>query len=129
MKACLDTCAYSRLMCGNQELRAFLESCTLLFVPVMVLGELHAGFAAGSRVRENERQLLAFLETPGIRIQDVTWDVARRYALLVNFLRKAGRPIPANDVWIAATALELGARLVTYDAHFSTLPGLIVESP
>jgi len=129
MKACLDTCAYSRLMCGNQELRSFLEACTILFVPVVVLGELHAGFGAGSRTRENERQLLAFLETPGVRIQDATWDVARRYALLVNFLRKAGRPIPANDIWIAATALELGARLVTYDAHFAKIPGLIVESP
>lgn len=116
-------------MCGNQELCSFLETCTVLFVPVVVLGELHAGFGAGNRTRENERQLLAFLETSGIRIQDETWDVARRYAVLVNFLRKAGKPIPSNDIWIAATALELGARLVTYDAHFTNIPGLIVESP
>lgn len=129
MKACLDTCAYSRLMCGDRELRSFLESCATVFVPVAVLGELHAGFGAGSHTLENERRLLAFLETPGIRIQDATWDVARRYALLVNFLRKGGRPIPANDIWIAATALELGARLVTYDAHFASIPGLLVESP
>lgn len=129
MKACLDTCAYSRLMCGHLELRSFLEFCSVVFVPVFVLGELHAGFGAVVRARENERHLLDFLETPGIRIQDATWDVARRYALLVVTLRKAGKPIPANDIWIAATALELGARLVTYDAHFAAIPGLIVESP
>ena len=54
---------------------------------------------------------------------------ARRYAVLVNDLRRKGTPIPTNDIWIAATALELGTRLITYDVHFKYIPGLIVDVP
>ena len=129
MKRCLDTCAYSRLMLGHPPLQACLEEADILLLPVIVLGELHAGFGAGAHSNENEARLQAFVERPSVRIQDVTWDIARRYALLVNHLRRTGTPIPTNDIWIAATALELGARLVTYDAHFRKIPGLIVESP
>ena len=129
MKRCVDTCAYSRLMRGDPRLQLCMEEADLLVVPVIVLGELHAGFERGSRVTENEDRLQTFLEAPCVRVQDVTWDIARRYALLVNALRSAGTPLPTNDIWIAATALELGARLITYDAHFSHVAGLIVEGP
>jgi tRNA(fMet)-specific endonuclease VapC len=129
MKRCLDTCAYSKLMLGDAGLQSIMENADLLIVPVVVLGELHAGFEAGSRVKENEARLTSFLESPGVRIQDVTWDIARRYAILINELRRKGTPIPTNDIWIAATALESGARLITYDAHFKSIPGLIVDVP
>ncbi len=129
MKRCIDTCAYSRLMLRDSGLQTLMEECDDLIMPVMVLGELHAGFEAGSRERENENRLKAFLELPGVRIQDVTWDIARRYALLVNDLRRKGTPIPTNDIWIAATALESGARLITFDAHFKGVSGLIVDIP
>jgi tRNA(fMet)-specific endonuclease VapC len=129
MKRCIDTCAYSHLMRGDVNLQSCLEEADLLFVPVIVLGEIHAGFEAGTRLTENENRLKSFLELPGVRIQDVTWDIARRYAILVNDLRQKGTPIPTNDLWIAATTLELGARLVTYDAHFKNIPNLIVDIP
>jgi tRNA(fMet)-specific endonuclease VapC len=129
MKRCIDTCAYSRLMLRDSGLQTLMEEADELIVPVMVLGELHAGFEAGSRVRGNENRLQAFLELPGVRIQDVTWDIARRYALLVNDLRRKGTPIPTNDIWIAATTLESGARLITYDSHFKCIPGLVVDMP
>jgi predicted nucleic acid-binding protein len=129
MKVCLDTCAYSSLMRGNAPLRNFLEYSDLVAIPVIVLGELHAGFEIGRKREENERRLLEFMQIPGVTVQDVTWDMARRYALLVAALRAAGTPLPSNDIWIAATAMELGAHLVSYDTHFSAIPGLIVESP
>ena len=129
MKRCLDTCAYSRLATGHPKLRVCLEEADALLVPVIVLGELFTGFEAGSRAAANEELLNAFLDAPGVRVQEVSTDIARRYALLVNHLRRAGTPIPTNDIWIAATALEFGARLVTYDRHFRKIPGLIVESP
>jgi len=129
MKRCIDTCAYSRLMLGHPPLQACLEEADIVIVPAVVLGELHAGFGAGARSRENEEHLQTLLESPGVRIQDVTWDVARRYAVIVNHLRRKGTPIPTNDIWIAATAVELGARLVTYDTHFEKIPGLIVDAP
>ena len=129
MKRCLDTCAYSRMMLGDKRLQACMEEADLLVIPVVVLGELYAGFEGGNRKAENEARLEAFLEIPSVRIQDINWDVARRYGLLLDQLRKAGTPIPANDIWIAATALELGARLITYDGHFKSIPGLITEAP
>jgi len=106
-----------------------MEESTVLILPVIVLGELYTGFEAGSRAAENEGRLESFLETSSVRVQDVTVDIARRYALLVNALRRAGTPLPTNDIWIAATTMELGARLLTYDTHFRHIPGLIVESP
>lgn len=129
MKRCVDTNAYSRLMQGNPDLQVSLEEADILIVPVIVLGELHAGFEGGSQKKKNEDKLESFLAEPSVRIQEVTYDIARRYALVVDDLRKAGSPIPTNDLWIAATALELGARIVSYDAHFRKIDGLIVESP
>ena len=129
MKLCLDTCAYSRLLIGNPRLQTRMEEADFLVIPAIVLGELHTGFEAGTRRMENEERLALFLETPHVRTQDVNWDIARRYGVVVNQLRRMGKPIPTNDIWIAATALELGARLITYDAHFNQIPGLIIESP
>lgn len=129
MKYCVDTTAYSRLMLGNAPLQKRMEESDLLVLPVTVLGELHAGFEAGTRAEENEERLLSFLEAPNVRVQDTTWDIARRYARVVNVLRKAGTPIPTNDIWIAAAALELGCRLFAYDGHYEHVPGLIVEAP
>ena len=129
MKLCIDTCAYSRLMLGNTRLQTCMEEADLLVLPVIVLGELHTGFEAGNRTSENEDRLKAFLETPSVRVQDVTWDIARRYAVLVNALRKAATPLPTNDIWIAATAMELGARLLSYDVHFDRIAGLVVAAP
>ena len=129
MKRCIDTCAYSRLMLGHPPLQLCMEESNALILPVIVLGELYTGFEAGTRAAENERRLESFLETPSVRVQDVTSDIAHRYALLVNALRRAGTPLPTNDIWIAATTLELGARLLTYDTHFRHIPGLVVESP
>ncbi|MFQ5810117.1 MAG: PIN domain-containing protein, partial [Armatimonadota bacterium] len=59
----------------------------------------------------------------------VTHSIAERYGVLVKQLKEQGTPIPTNDIWIAATALETGTRLVSYDAHFNNVPGLIVLSP
>ena len=129
MKRCIDTCAYSRLMLGHAPLQICMEEAVVLILPVIVLGELISGFEAGTRPAENEERLKLFLEAPSVRVQDATEDIARRYARLVNALRRAGTPLPTNDIWIAATAMELGARLITYDAHFRHIPGLLVEAP
>jgi len=61
----------------------------------------------------------------------IRFDSFRHYAygLLVCHLAQAGKPIPTNDIWIAAAALESGARLVSYDAHFAFVPGLLVLAP
>ena len=129
MRVCLDTNAYSRLMRNQAGLQRCLEEAEIIHVPTTVLGELYAGFCLGSRYEDNCRELEAFLELPGVQIATPSQDVAERYGYLVRDLRQQGTPIPTNDLWIAAAALETGARLVSYDAHFQHVPGLIVIAP
>ena len=90
---------------------------------------LYAGFQLGSHYEDNCKDLATFLELPGIQIAAPGQDVAERYGYLVRDLRRQGTPFPTNDLWIGATALETGARLVSYDVHFQHVPGLIVIAP
>ncbi len=129
MRVCLDTNAYSRLMGGHAPLTHLLESVDDVLVPATVLGELHAGFELGARCAANRRQLADFLAQSGVGTIPVTTDIAERYGILVSHLTRQGTPLPTNDIWIAATVLETGARLVTYDSHFEKIPGLIVLCP
>ena len=104
-----------------------LESADVAIIPTVVLGELYAGFAAGSRQQANLSELEKFLGMPGVQVFSVTAGVAARYGSVFHALRRAGTPIPTNDIWIAAIALECGARLVTLDAHFDAIPTLFVD--
>ena len=129
MRVCLDTNAYSRLMGGHPPLTELLESADEILMPATVLGELHAGFERGTRRLENRRQLGEFLALPGVDSISISADMAERYGILVSQLSRAGTPIPTNDIWIAAAALDTGSRLVSYDAHFQHVQGLILLSP
>jgi tRNA(fMet)-specific endonuclease VapC len=129
MRVCLDTNAYSKLMRDQTDLQRCLEEAALIYVPTIVLGELYAGFSLGSHYAENCGDLEAFLQLPGIQVTPPDKEVAERYGYLVRDLRQQGTPIPTNDLWIAATALETGARLVSYDVHFQHVPGLIIIAP
>ena len=129
IRLCLDTTGYSRLMRGSDRLRERLEEADEVLLPVTVLGELHAGFQGGRREEENRGVLTAFRRQPGVVVIDTTDNVSQRYAALVSTLKRQGTPIPTNDIWIAAAALENGGRIVAYDAHFAAVPGLLVESP
>lgn len=129
MKVCIDTNAYSRLMMGHAPLKDLLESVDAILVPATVLGELYAGFERGSCRHANREQLAFFLSQPGVDLAVVDDGVADRYGSLVGQLLRAGTPIPTNDIWIAAATMECGARLVSYDAHFAHVPGLLVLDP
>jgi len=101
-----------------------LASAERLFLSTVTLGELEAGFMLGSRLDENRSALRDFLDEPFVGVQPVDADVARRYGGVFTSLRRAGTPIPTNDVWIAATALHLGAELITFDTDFGRIPDL-----
>ncbi len=129
MRVCLDTNAYCRLMSGHSPLVELLEQADEVWIPATVLGELHAGFEIGSRRETNRGQLSEFLKCFGVEPMSITPDMAERYGILVKQLSDAGTPIPTNDIWIVAAAQETGCRLVTYDAHFTKIMGLIVLAP
>jgi tRNA(fMet)-specific endonuclease VapC len=95
-----------------------------VYLPAIVLGELEAGFLLGRRTSENRVALREFLREPFVSVLAVTEDVARRYGALFAALRRAGTPIAVNDIWIAATTLEAGAHLITFDRDFDHIAHL-----
>jgi tRNA(fMet)-specific endonuclease VapC len=123
----LDTSAYSMLRRGHQAILNVVQRSETVALPTIVLGELHSGFRAGNRSAQNAAQLAQFLSEPLVRVLNVTEETALRYAEINMYLRKRGRPIPSNHVWIAAVALEHGLQLVTLDAHFREIPMLLIQ--
>jgi len=95
-----------------------------VLIPVTVLGELEGAFQLGRRTRENRSVLASFLAEPFVAVLPATVEVARRYGLIYAQLRRAGTPVPVNDIWISATAMDCGGRLVTFDRHFEKVAGL-----
>jgi tRNA(fMet)-specific endonuclease VapC len=120
----LDTSAYSRFRAGDARVHDLIAAAEIVFVPVIVLGELHGAFDVGMRARENRVALSEFLNEPFVRVAAVSADVARQYGRVYAALRRAGTPIPANDIWIAATAIDLGACLLTFDRDFEHVGAL-----
>lgn len=122
----LDTNAYTAFKRGDRAVLESLRHADSILVSVTVLGELLAGFAAGSREAANREELASFLASPRVRVVPVTTASADLYALVYAALRRKGAPIPSNDLWIAASALEHGAALLSFDAHFRQIDGLRV---
>jgi len=120
----LDTNAYTAFMLGAVEVIEVIAHADQLFLTPIVLGELLGGFAAGTREPKNRAELARFLDSPRVEVLVVTAQTADSYALVYAGLRRKGQPIPTNDLWIAASALEHGAALLTRDAHFSHIDGL-----
>jgi tRNA(fMet)-specific endonuclease VapC len=129
MKISLDTCSYSKMCLQAPDLVDCIEEAEEIYLSTIVIGELFTGFGLGKREKENREALTSFLELQDVKVIDIDVSIADRYAILVKILRKQGTPIPMNDIWIAATALETGTRLVTYDSHFNCVPGLVIIAP
>ncbi len=123
-KILLDTNAYVRFLRGDEKVMAYLAQADSVYMSVFVLGELYAGFRAGGKERENRQILERFLLKSTVTILEATIETADVFGLIMASLRKSGKPIPINDVWIAAHGLETGSILVTYDDHFAVIPGL-----
>lgn len=122
----LDTSAYAHLRRNHSEIIDWLAATDVIFLPVVVFGELLGGFRAGSRYDANRRDLAEFLDEPFVELAPATASVADQYGELFAQLRSAGTPIPANDIWIAATALDCGGHLVTFDRDFEHVDDLDV---
>ena len=120
----LDTSAYSHLRAGHEVVLDLASAADSIFVPVTVLGELYGAFELGSRVQENLVALAEFLSEPFVTVVSSTPSVGRHYGRIYSTLRRAGTPIPVNDMWIAATTFETGSCLLTFDTDFASVQGL-----
>lgn len=117
-RVCLDTSAYSYFRRGAPAAVKMIGTARWIGVPSIVLGELRTGFFLGSQTAKNEEELHQFLRHPLVDILDVDDAAARIYAEIMVALRKAGTPLPTNDIWVAAVAARDGATVLTYDEHF-----------
>jgi tRNA(fMet)-specific endonuclease VapC len=120
----LDTNAYTAFKRGDADTLAVLQRAPDVLVSSTVLGELLAGFAAGEGGAQHRQELAQFLQSPRVRVVACTETTADNYALIYAALRRKGRPIPTNDIWIAASALEHGTALLSTDAHYTEIDGL-----
>ena len=124
MTILLDTNAYSALLRGHDEVADRVRRAERVAFSTVVAGELLLGFRLGTRLKKNMAELDAFLENPYVSLVPVTLTTADRFARIAAALRAKGRPIPTNDIWIAAHAMEAGAELLSFDAHFGAIDGL-----
>jgi tRNA(fMet)-specific endonuclease VapC len=124
VRVALDTNRYSDFAKGDAHALDVLDRAERIFVPLIVVAELRAGFACGSRSKENERVFVRFLNTKGVEILYPDEDTTRVYAQLFFQLRQQGTPIPTNDIWIAALAVQHDLILFARDRHFEHLKQL-----
>ncbi len=120
----IDTNAYARFMAGDERVLDVLAAAETVHLSTVVLGELFAGFRGGSRLQENRSLLTTFLQKPTVRTLEVSTEAADVFGQVKDTLKRSGTPIPMNDVWIAAQAIETGSVIVSFDEHFRKVPGL-----
>ncbi|MFP4562909.1 MAG: type II toxin-antitoxin system VapC family toxin [Spirochaetia bacterium] len=125
MRVLLDTNAYTALMAGDTRIAEILSESEIVLLSAVVIGELYDGFRGGSRPRVNHETLNRFREKPRTVCISITDTTAEWFAEIKHVLRKKGRPIPIHDVWIAASCMEHGAHLLSLDAHFVFIDGLL----
>ncbi len=122
MTVALDTNAYSDFLRGDAARVTVIRAARRIYLPLIVLGELRAGFAAGTRQTSNAANLQRFLGSPRVAVIAPDEQTTHHYAHLYAQLREAAHPIPTNDLWIAALVVQHNLVLCTSDAHFRYLP-------
>lgn len=125
MRVLLDTNAYSMLMQGHEQVAEIVREAEELLFSAVVVGELLYGFRHGTRFEQNAADLRSILNSPYSTLVDVGSVTADRYSRIAATLRAKGCPIPTNDVWIAAHAMETGADLLSGDSHFEHIDGIV----
>ena len=129
MKVVLDTNVYSALMRGHMGVAERVRQAEQVLFSAIVVGELLFGFRAGTRYERNLKELESFLSHPLVEFLQVSKITADRFGRIAASLRKKGKPIPTNDIWIAAHAMEYGADMFSFDEHFEAIDGLALVRP
>ena len=123
----LDTSAYSAFLRGNSEIKFSLQQADEVFFNPIIIGELFAGFIMSKNEKKNKSILNEFLSSPRVKIIDIDKETSERYAIILNYLRSKGTPIPTNDIWISASAMQYGLKVLTTDTHYLNVPQIITE--
>ena len=123
----IDTNIYAAFKSNDVNVVNVFRNSDFIGVDMAVLAELYSGFSLGSRKDENRRELEAFLSSPRVAILPHIIETAEYYAHIIKKLKAKGRPIPTNDIWIAANAMKHGLALYSFDGHFEEIEGLLLQ--
>lgn len=118
----LDTNALSALADGARALEAAAVGVEAFSLPVIVLGEFRFGVLRSRHRARYDAWLSELIEASRLLLVDP--DTAVHYAAVRDSLRQRGTPIPSNDAWIAALALQHGLPVLSRDMHFDAVPGV-----
>lgn len=124
MNFILDTSAYSAVQRGNLQVARLLNEAHQIFLPAVVEGELRAGFAFGTKTIENNELLDRFLTQRTVSLLYFSPETPKVFVEIYAELRRAGRPIGQNDLWIAALAREHRLPILTLDTDFAYVKGI-----
>ena len=125
MRVALDTNRLTDLFRGDLELAEQLGTAEEVWIPLIALGEIKAAFQGGTQQRRNEGLLNRLLAKPTVGVLLPSRETAENYARLFVQLKRAGTPVPDNDLWIASLVLEHDLVLITRDRHFERIPQVI----
>lgn len=119
----MDTSVLIALLADERVVKENLAQAAQVFIPSVAIGELYYGAWKSQQVHENLARIDELASESIVLGCGV--EVARRYGEIKNVLRLKGRPIPENDLWIAAIAVVYGLTLATRDAHFGEAAPLL----
>ena len=123
----VDTSAYIWYRKASAKVVAAIDGAERVLVSPIMIGEIVGGILGGSRLVENAANLDGFLSSPRVEVVSIDEETSRKYATIWAALRRAGTPISQNDMWIAASAMQYGCRLLTTDKDFQRVPQIEVE--
>jgi tRNA(fMet)-specific endonuclease VapC len=118
----LDTNIVIGLFAGEQVVLDKLKTAREIYIPSVVVGELYFGAYKSSQVENNIKRIEAFIASSAVLVCDTVTGF--HYGLIKNQLKQKGTPIPDNDIWIAAVAMQYKLKLVSRDEHFLNVPEL-----
>ncbi len=111
-------------MQGDRKTVQIIRKVEKIGFSVISIGELLSGFKGGSKESKNRVELETFLDSPRVSTYRIDEETADFYSEILTNLKKAGTPIPTNDIWIAAVSFQHGLKLYTNDNHFQLVAGL-----
>jgi predicted nucleic acid-binding protein len=126
-KVLIDTNIYSAFKRNDPVIVSMFQHLDFIGINVTVLAELYVGFKGSKREKRNRTELEDFMNSSRVHFINHDRDTADFYAQIFDSLKKKGTPIPTNDIWIAASAIQSGLALFSLDNHFSYIDGLILQ--
>lgn len=122
----IDTNIYVAFKKGERSVIEVFRNFDYIGLDITVIAELLSGFKCGLREKENRRELESFINNPRVRLINHDFETAEFYSSIYARLKEKGKPIPTNDIWIAATAMQHGIAVFSKDQHFDEVDGLQV---